>query len=68
MDLRRSEEMKRRWHNGAVGARHCDYCGGRVRIFKGLGRICFVCKLDPNYKFDMRIVHEMRRVLGEASR
>ncbi len=67
MDLKRSEEMKQRWRNGGVGARHCDYCGGRVRLFKGLGRVCFVCKLAPAYKFDMSVVRKLRLVLGETA-
>lgn len=65
MDLKRSEEMKKRWHDGMVGARLCDYCGGRVRLFKGIGRVCFICKLDPTYKFDKQVVRSLRRSLGE---
>ena len=64
MDLERSRKMKERWRDGLVGARPCDYCGGRVRLFKGIGRVCFICNLDPNYKLSERVVRELRRTLG----
>lgn len=68
MNLKRSQQMKERWRRSRPVGRveDCDYCGGRVRRFEGLGRYCLDCKIEPEYKFDPKMVLAALRLLAST--